>query len=497
MKKNCTNVRTSDEVPISSFIPIHCKLTKCSSVTRNVAELGNNIYYPVAVRVISGVTYRYDPDYLTHVYSISFTENGKHVSIFEQDKESSLKLHSYMMDKNGNLQGTSTLKNHNTWLIRDYDYFVSANHKLCVLFNSEEQAHLRDHRRRRKRGYDSGGKICISLCSFNIDVSMEKSPAYYFHPNAYIFHIEKERVVDGQNGFWKFQHSFAFLKNNLICIASQGNLINLMSELTDKRSSKCIMLLDFLLIESDTNYSIKHLSQRDLSSELAESFPGFQITSEPTILFNKNGTKVLFTKHNIVYSVPNGKLSFVKATSLSEIYWVTDFQHGEIIVNISQSCFGGNSDVNVELLKQVKGRGNYEIYRKFSVKEITNTAYGSFYCHSVCNGSVKIFVEQKHQHLLIVVDPFEKKVLAELSLITEPKNAHVRHVLVNRDEVIVVMRDTVDDTDEEILVFYKLTPKRMYSLKYLAACSALNNYSLNQIKVLKLPKIIESYLELF
>lgn len=501
MRKNCTNVRTSDCVPVSSFIPSLCNLYKqkssISSVSSVLSRLCNQVYEPVAVKEIYGVTYEYDPDYLTHVHSVSFTENGKQVIIFEQDKDFNLKVHSYMMCENGDLKGTSTVKSRNTWLIRDYDYFVSTDHTLCVLFNSEEQAHTRDHRRRRKRGYGSGGKICISLCKFDLDVTLEKSPAYNFHPNVYILCLDNEREEDGYSGFWKFQHTFAFTKNNLICVASLGNLINQMEESSSsKRSGKNILLLDFLSIESDTNYRIKHLFQRDLSSQIAESFPNFSSTNEPTILFNSTGTMLLFIKHSIVYSIPDGKLSCIQTNSLSEPHWVTDCEDGEVIVNISQSFFGDDVDVSVEIFKQSKGTGPYEIYRKFTMKQILNTDFGCFYCHNICNGSVKMFIEEKGaDRKLLVVDPFKMKIVTKLSLIKKPKDAHIMNVLVNGNEVVVVMRESLHDTDKEVLAIYKLNWHRICSLKYLASCAALKCYSFNELKTMNLPKVIESYLE--
>ena len=105
-------------------------------------------------------SYEFDQYFRTNVYAAGLVENGKSLSVFEQNSSDYLNLHKFRFDKD---LISIHLKYLNTWLIRDYDYVISYDASIVVMFNSEEFAHERDSRRRRKRGYGLGDKVYICL----------------------------------------------------------------------------------------------------------------------------------------------------------------------------------------------------------------------------------------------------------------------------------------------------------------------------------------------
>lgn len=505
MRGKCTNIRTSNNVPVSTFLP---SLPSCKLITESSNNEHNALKSPSSnpvvikhslVTCIEQVSYGYDPDFLTHVHSAALTENGKRINVFEQDKEMSLKVHSYTIDDKGKLTGTSTMRNRNTWLIRDYDYFISDDHTSCVLFNCEEKAHHRDHRRRRKRGYDSGGTIFISLCKFDLDYDALKSRSYDFYPNLYMFALDNNRELDGFVCFWKFLHNFALSRKNLVCIVSQGHLKTARNEFVatpPDNTSNTLMLLDFLQIESEPHYHINHLFQRDLSKQFSHLC--LEKHDDPAIVFNVTGSKILFVNYRCVYSIADGTLVLVKSQKLSDPYWLTNVANVEMIVNISQTLFGETTDVNVELLKPLKrGNGDYELFHKFSVMEdILHCQNGLLYCHAVSNGCAKLFVEVKGlNRRIIIVEPICKQISAVLEIPERLFRVDIVNILVNRNEVVVVFRE--EYSDQEILVIYNLPNQKVYPLKYLASQATLSYFSFNQLQHCNLPRFIIPYLENF
>jgi len=482
MEKLLTNVQTSKKDPYSSFFPM--------SLVEDFGNIdgtidGFDISKHVMCMELPNASFEFDPDFSTHVYAAGLTENGKSLSIFEQHDSATLSMHRYQLGEDGSVEASNSSHSH-SWLIRDYDYVISYDASFVVMFNSEENAHERDHMRRRKRGYGLGEKVYISLLVFSDEI-----PKGTFFPNANI--LSFSNTENSVESFLKYKHGY--------CIDADGNVIistwRLSRDIlgnTDFNSDA--LYLNFFNVEiSDCKVSINHKYQTDLTSILF-SLPIPVITRpnhDPLIACNHKMTKIFIQSHNLVYILGRKVLYPLSEESYHYCYWAVDKKHGEVLVSIDRPSF---SFINCKVFKHDDTNRNYQIISHFCVKDLFNHAENeepSYHCHGVSNGDIYLFIEPKRlARRIYAVNVFTKTIDFVLNIPTHLKEPYVRSVLVCGTQILIL----ISEGEKEVICVYRRSPDKIVkSLKTLSALATSKIYSFNQMLLLNIPQLLLKYLE--
>ena len=483
MEKLLTNVQFSKNHPSGSFLPKY--LEDNGNVESNID--GFDIAKHLICSELPNASFDFDPDFSTHVYAAGFTHNGKSLSIFEQHDSVTLSMHQYQFKEDGLIEISNSSHSH-SWLIRDYDYVISHDASYVVMFNSEENAHERDHRRRRKRGYGLGEKVYISLLVFNQEI-----PKGTFFPNLNILSFSNPEDSTDSQSFLKYKHGY--------CIDADGNVIISTWGLTrdtlgNTYSNGDALYLNFFNVNiSDCKVSIEHKHQTDLTNNLFSlPFPvSTRSNNDPLIQCNQKMTKILIQSHNLVYILGRNVLYPLAEECYSHCYWVVDEKHGEVLISIDRPSF---SLINCKVFKQDDNTDNYSIISQFCVKDVFNHNEDhepSYHCHAVNNRDVYLFIEPKRlAGKVYAVNVFTRTIDFVLIIPRHLKEPYVRKVLVAGTQILILISE---DEKEVICVYQKKLDKTMKSLKTLSALETLKTYSFNQMLSLNIPQLLLRYLE--
>eukprot|EP00111_Clytia_hemisphaerica_P000649 TCONS_00001925-protein len=251
-----TNIQAFKDSPLfSTFLP---KSTKDQS--QNYGQDKKTEHYNASSCLPLDASFEFDQFFNTHVFTSGLMDNGKTLAIFEQDDKGNLNMHKYCYHK-GQIQSLHS-RHFNTWLIRDYDYLVSYDGLFVVMFNSEELAHERDHRRRRKRGYGLGEKVYISLLVYDHDFENGRSAMGKFFPNSFVLTMSDK----DDSLFWKYKHGYAIGVDGTIIVSSWGVTRDTLDE--QDTGGTALYLNYFKVQQTSSKIAVKHCGFTDLSGAL-------------------------------------------------------------------------------------------------------------------------------------------------------------------------------------------------------------------------------------
>ena len=419
-------------------------------------------------------SYEIDPLFHTEVHVAGLIENGQTLAVFEQNSSGNLNMHTFHFDK-----GLASIHSQylNTWLIRDYNYVVSYDASFVAMFNSEELAHERDHRRRRKRGYGLGDKVYISLLVFNLDFENgESSTRGRFYPNCYTLQFD-----DASTHFWKYKHGYAIAIDGTIIVSTWGVATEILEE---SECNATALYLNFFKVDSkDCEIKLKHCGQKEIKmcNDPSSNF------EDPLIVCNQKMIKIFLRSHNFVYNIDTNLILNLPEDAYENTFWVIDDCHGEVLISLDRSNF---SSVNVKVFKECSGE-----YVKITDFCTSQLLYGNhephLHCHGINNGKTCLFIQSIQTTKIMAVNPFSKKVDYVLDIQGNFTDPHVRKVLVTGHQILVL----VWDVEREFVLCYNLEKNnRLQSLKNLSAYVSLKHYSFNQIESFGIPKMLVTFL---
>ena len=427
-------------------------------------------------------SYEFDQYFRTNVYAAGLVENGKSLSVFEQNSSDYLNLHKFRFDKDLISIHSKYL---NTWLIRDYDYVISYDASFVVMFNSEEFAHERDSRRRRKRGYGLGDKVYISILDFNLDFQNgESSTKGQFYPNLYTLQFDNDDNADALAYFWKYKHGYAIGGDGTIIVSTWGKTTNKTLVEGDNKIESALYLNFFKTVIKNSKIKLKHCGQRKIVGQYPTKSFG-----EPLIACNHNMTKVFLESHSIVYNLnTDSTFHLMEDFAYKNTFWVIDESHGEVLISLDGFEF---SNVDVIVFKEHYD-GSYLPISKFSAREILSNDYVRVNCYGINNGTTQLFIQSSTSSEIIAVNPFSKEIDYVLDIQDNFTDPHVRKVLVSGQQILVL----IWDNEREFVLCYNIEKKnKLQSLKELSAFVVLKNFSMKQIRSFGIPNVLLAFLQ--
>ena len=478
--KKMENLTTNNQGFCENWPYFGSFLSSSSSNYESINDRNEKTYFPSFCLDLDA-SYEFDQIFHTNVFAAGLYENGKTLAIFEQDSSDYLNLHKFRFDKD---LGSIHSKYFNTWLIRDYDYIISYDASFIVMFNSEELAHERDHRRRRKRGYGLGDKVFISILSFKLDFeSEENSTKGQFFPNLYTLQLDNDDNDDESAYFWKYKHGYAIGADGTVIVSTWGVTTRETSEEGECKETSALYLNFFKTEMKDREVKLKHCGQRKIKCQ--DPSGSFE---EPLIACNHNMTKIFFHSHNLVYNVDTNSAVDVVENAYKNTFWIIDDSHGEILLSLDRSNF---SNVNVKVFKE--SHGNYVQISEFSASQIiSNDNEPNLHCYGINNGTTRLFV-QSTSSVIKAINPFSKEIDYMLDIQSNFKDPHVRKVLVSGQQILVL----VWDNEREFVLCYNLKKEKntLKSLRNLSAFTVLKNFSMQQIKSFGIPNVLLTFLQ--
>ena len=477
MENLVTNNQESCDFP--SFVPFFSSLSTSNCQIEEETSLKR--YKPSFCLDLKS-SFEIDPLFHTDVYAAGLVENGKTLAVFEQDSSGNLNMHKYRFNDN-----LSSIHAHlcNSWLIRDYDYLINYDASCVVMFNSEELAHERDSRRRRKRGYGLGDKLYISLLVFDLDFENDSEHSRgEFYPNLYKLEFPNkhcsEHVEDMHTSFWKFNHGYAITNDGTVVVSTLG-----FPSGESKSLHVSVLYLNFFKVErKGVGTVLKHCSQKEIP--IPNKF--LLKPTDASIVCNRTFTKIFFRSHNIVYNVVTEEILELVEEALENNFWVDDRFYDEVLISLDRPTL---TKGYVKIFKENKG--TFSLFRTFyTCALLSNNQEPTLYCHGLNNGEIHLFIESHLASKQIMgLNPFSMKVDFLLDIPETFATPYVRKVLVTGHQILVI----VSDTEREFVMGYNLQKKdSLQSLKNLAACVTLKNYSLNQIKSFGVPNVLNNFL---